>query len=102
VTVRYVDGAVVNAPVADWPRLRSDGVDYADLVADDGAVYRVQGRSVYWLYPVGGGWVLGGGTVGGSESIVDVAYDSGLFKVHHPEYMPDLAHDRVKLGWWDR
>jgi hypothetical protein len=100
VTVRYVDGTQVTCALDRWTDLRAAGVDYVDLQSADG-VYRVQGRSIYWLYQDGDRWVLGGGIVGNSEPIEEVIATAIGFEIRHPEYMPDLEHDRVKLGWWD-
>jgi hypothetical protein len=100
VTVRYVDSTQVTCAFDRWPDLRSAGIDYVDLGTEEGA-YRVQGRSVYWLYQNGDRWVLGGGIVGNSEPITEVVTDGDGFYVRHPEHMPDLERDQVKLGWWE-
>ena len=98
--VRYVNGEIAQAEAEQWPTLRADGVEYVDIRVD-GQGYRIQGRSVYWLYRVGETWLLGGGLVGES-GIEEVSAREGAspFVVRHPRYMPDLPHNAVKLGWW--
>ena len=97
VTVRYVNAVEVFTPVAAWPDIRSDGVDWVDLTDDAGAASRIQGQSVYWLYREGDSWVVGGGVVGHPE-VMEVVVPGHQWR--RPRRMPDLGHGQVKLGWW--
>lgn len=98
IEVRYVNGHLIEAAPSGWPILRGDGLDYVDLRCD-GQAYRMQGRSCYWLYREDGLWVVGGGTVTDVDEVV--AAPGGVFERRAPEFMPDLAADRVKWGHWE-
>lgn len=100
--VRYVDGTeAIRAPTG-WRGMRSEGVDHVDLQVAEGLTYRIQGRSIYWLYQQADGrWVAGGGIVGSNEPIVEAVADTTRFEIRCLEFMPDLERTQVKLGWWD-
>jgi hypothetical protein len=96
VVVHYVDGTTTEGTVVDWPGLPSHGVDWVEI-----ARVRFKGKSVYWLYPEGDDWIAG------CASFYEDAKNAEL--IVHPdgsqderpiEWVPDLAHVNVKLGWW--
>ena len=91
------DGSVHSGLDGAWADAPSAGIDFVDLVHDSTG-YRMQGRSVYWLRAGGDGQlVLGGGTV---TDVEEVYFRDGCSEVSSPEFMPDLEHSQVKLGWW--
>lgn len=104
VEVTYIDGTIRSAPLADWPHLRREAVDRVAVV--DGR-YRTErhGASLYWLYPEAGRWVFGSGSIrydpNDLEEVVFSATDSTVNQVRRRRYLPDLTHDRIKLGWWN-
>jgi hypothetical protein len=96
-SVRYVEGTVSATGADRWEPLRSEGVDHVDL-ADGLGTYRMQGQSLYWVRREGSLWVMGGGTVTDVQEVW--AFGEGRFQFTRPPFMPDLAHEEVKLGWW--
>ncbi len=98
VCIHYVDGTTQSAAAHDWPLLRGEGVDRVDAT-QDGITERIEGMSIYWLYFSEGRIVIGGGGVGPAYGglLTETVVGFGRRPL---EYMPDLAHDQIKLGWW--
>ena len=100
VHVRYIDGRTLSADPDDWSILPSEGLDEVALENAAGTAHS-SGHSVYWLYPEGSTWVLGGGSIGYTNPLGETVVGSGNHEYRQIEYMPDLRHDQVKLGaWW--
>lgn len=103
VRVEYVDGTVIEAPLADWPTLPADGVWSVTYSNKPGEFLRHAGHSVYWCYPEGDRYVVGLGTVSnvyGTLPSEAVLFPDGHQEEREIKFMPDLRHDQIKLGWW--
>jgi hypothetical protein len=101
VTVHYVDGSRVTCPAEDWVHVRADGVDTV-VVANPSGCTTFHGRSAYWLYPEGEAWVAGAASFGYDRHHVPevLVHPDGVMETRRFEYVPDLKHEQVKLGWW--
>lgn len=101
VRVSYTSGATMTVPVEDWPNIRGDGVDEVTLILDEIHTHRLSGHSLYWLYREEDAWVIGCGTVGNQPLTAEGVYhDDGRTEARPLEWMPDLRHSEIKLGWW--
>jgi hypothetical protein len=99
VIVEYVDGEVIEAPVTEWRSLRADGVDRV-LLGFPGAMTSYAGHSLYWIRQEDDLWVVGGASFYENPvSEVAVAPD-GTQTERKIEWVPDMLHADVKLGWW--
>ena len=89
--------------VDQWPIVRADGVQWI-RISCNGLSHEVEGRSIYWIYEQGGFIVIGGGCIRyDSRLITEVLINPETGRQHERlrEYMPDLEHKQVKLGWWN-
>lgn len=100
VRVRYVEGAEVEVAADEWASLRGDGVDEVRVYGLGSVLF--QAASLYWLYQEGSTWVAGSGSVRYDPNpLVEIVFDGhGRTSERTREYMPDLPHSAVKLGWW--
>lgn len=101
VTIGYVDGTTCSFDAGVWPSQRADGVDWVE-VANASGPSRLQGHSVYWLYREGRVWVAGQASLHyGRVLPPEVLFlPDGRQDTRVIEYVPDLPHGVVKLGWW--
>lgn len=102
VTVWYVDeGGPRTGDAGLWPSLRADGVDRVVVTNRSGSSI-LQGHSVYWLYREGDVWVAGQASLHYDRWIPpEVLFlPGGTQDTRHIDYVPDLHHADVKLGWW--
>lgn len=95
--IAYVDGTVQQGTAEGWPYLRSDGVDSVTLIDGDLSV-RFASASLYWLYAEDGEWVSGCASVGYDPNPIREIIGTDRERLR--PYLPDLAHEQVKLGWW--
>jgi hypothetical protein len=81
--------------------MSSEGV-HSVLVTNGRRGVAVSGRSLYWLRQVGDDLHVGGATLGyGEDHVVEtIVHPDGTQQAVRREFVPDLAHDEVKLGWW--
>lgn len=100
VRIHYVDGAEVEVAADEWPRLRGDGVDWVRILHQGSTL--LQAHSLYWLYREGSTWVAGCGSVSYDPNpLVELLFmANGTMREREREFMPDLPHSAVKLGWW--
>ena len=97
--VKYVDGAYFDIPVHDWTSLDGQGIDYIEIGVEH--FTKTSGHSIYWVYPEGDTWVMGSGPVGyGAISPEVVVAQDGTQLARDIQFMPDLHHSDIKLGWW--
>lgn len=103
VRVTYEDGGELSVPADEWPRLRSDGVQDV-VVSACGKSVRFASQSLYWLYPEGEDIVAGAGSVRYDPNpLVEIIVSpDGAQSERRVEFMPDMKHEQVKLGWWKR
>jgi len=101
VSVTYEDETVLEAPASHWPQLRADGVQQF-VVSCAGRSVSFAANSIYWLYPEGENIVAGCGSVRYDPNPLNevVIEPDGKQSSRKIEFMPDLQHERVKLGWW--
>lgn len=99
--VAYVDGSVQRAPAGLWRTLRSDGVDWV-VVSNATGPSTFSGHSAYWLYREGDVWVAGQASFHYSRVIPpEVLFlPDGTQGTRAIDYVPDLPHSAIKLGWW--
>lgn len=95
----YVDGTEIEVPAEDWARARSDGVDVV-FAGVDGAWTSYQGHSLYWLRREGESWVVGGASFYENPISEIIIAPDGTQTERKLEWVPDLRHAEVKLGWW--
>lgn len=99
IRIRYVDGREIFASATSWATLPSQGVDWVEIGHDH--YTRTSGMSIYWLYREAALWVMGSGPVGYGTLPAEVLVGSDDQHASRPiEFMPDLPHELVKLGWW--
>jgi hypothetical protein len=98
--IAYVDGSTEQGPARSWPSVRSDGIASVSVGGAQGRT-RYQGHSLYWLRAEGQDWVVGGASfyVNPISEIV-IAPDGSMIE-RKLEWVPDMFHRDVKLGWWD-
>lgn len=107
VAVTYVDQeGTWDADASDWPLLRADGVDEVVIYNASGASH-IAGCTLYWVYPEGDVWVRGGAGLGMGYADKGeylppetLCLPDGTQTHRTVEWVPDLPHDAVKLGWW--
>lgn len=97
VRIEYVDGTSTEGDAEDWPRLRSDGVDRVNV-----AGIWIAGHSLYWLRREDGGYSAGAASFYPNPLFGVFISDEGVQTERDIEFVPDLRHDEVKLGWWWR
>jgi hypothetical protein len=96
VTVTYVDRSSITATADQWRHIRSDGVDVVEV---DGV--RFEGKSIYWLYGESDLWVAGAASFYEdikNPELVITPDGSQLERVI--QWVPDISHADMKLGWW--
>jgi len=108
VIVKYVDGTSAEGPFQYWPSMRSDGVDQVIIVVSNGET-KIAGMTLYWLYEdVDGNWhrggaALGPGYIGGNSNPMPpeiIIHPDETMSQSPLDWVPDMPHDVVKLGWW--
>lgn len=101
VTVRYVDGTSATFDAGVWCSQRADGVDAVTVRTVTGST-TFHGRSAYWLYREGAVWVCGAASFGyDREHPPEILFHpDGAMTSRRIEYVPDLTHGQIKLGWW--
>ncbi len=101
VLVEYVRD-VRTVPVMEWDSLPSEGVQRVDILVGR-YITSFAGFSIYWLYQEGGNHVVGAGSVRYSKELINevVFKPDGTSENRGLEFMPDLLHNQVKLGWWN-
>lgn len=101
VTIEYVDGTVYRFDAGVWQSQRGHGVDTV-VVANESGPSTFSGHSVYWLYREGDVWVAGQASFAYSPVIPpEVLFlPDGTQDTRPIEYVPDLKHNQIKLGWW--
>lgn len=99
VRIRYVTGRVEAASVSAWPELPAEGIDWVEIGHHH--FTRTMGMSIYWVYREGNRWVMGSGPVGYGALPAEVLVGADdQHEARAIEFMPDLPHSAVKLGWW--
>lgn len=100
ITIEYGNG-VMEVAADLWPFVRGDDVQKVTAECN-GLSVTFQAHSIYWLYPEGDNWIVGAGSVRYDNNPLTeiIIAPDGRQTERHIEYMPDLRHDRVKLGWW--
>ncbi len=60
-------------------------------------------HSLYWLYKEKDYYVAGCGSVRYSSNHLNevLIFEDGRQENRKIEFMPDLMHNQVKLGWWN-
>lgn len=101
VAIRYVDGSEARCAASVWASQRAEGVDRV-VVSNEAGSSVFSGHSVYWLYREGRVWVAGQAAWGyGHVLTPEVLFlPDGTQDIRRIEYVPDLRHRDVKLGWW--
>jgi hypothetical protein len=94
VVVRYVDGSQESGMAQHWRSMRSEGVDWIEVDH-----VRIHAQSLYWLRREGEHWRVGGASFYQQPSFEVEIGEEGQREVP-VEWVPDLLHDDVKLGWW--
>lgn len=100
ITIEYSQGQTTIAAHL-WPIARSDDVQQVTAECN-GLSVMFQAQSIYWFYPEGENWIIGAGSVRYDPNPLTevVIAPDGTQTERKREYMPDLTHDRVKLGWF--
>lgn len=101
VTARYVDGTVARFDAGVWDSQRGDGIDSIEIGNASGSSI-FQGHSAYWLYRENDTWVGGQASFGYNRVIPpEVLFlPDGGQTTRSIDYVPDLQHRQLKLGWW--
>jgi hypothetical protein len=101
ITIRYVEGDELTIDPERWASVRGDGVDWFEVTTERGTT-RFSGDSIYWLYEHDGVWYAGGCGVGyvNRSAISELVIKDGEESTRSHDYVPDLHHAEVKLGWW--
>ncbi len=100
-SILYEDESALNISATEWPVVRSDGVQEVRVSANGYSVV-FQAASFYWLYPEGEHFVAGCGSVRYDPNPLTevLVFADGRQEERRVEFMPDLRHEQVKLGWW--
>jgi hypothetical protein len=100
-TIYYVDGEVIEDSGDFWKYTRGDGVDRVVIRNESGAS-NFGGNSAYWLYQEDDMWVAGQASFRYSPTLPPevLFFPDGTQKIRRIQYVPDLEHSSVKLGWW--
>lgn len=99
VRIRYVTGETCEGPAHDWPAFPSEGIDAVAIGNGEHWTW-LSGQSVYWLYPEGDAYVMGGGPIGYDALPPEVVVRGAMHIARHIRFAPDLPQSAVKLGWW--
>lgn len=102
IDITYVDGQELSIDPSEWGDVRGDGVDEVFFQVGHELGTKMSGHSVYWVYREEDAWVVGCGTVGDQPLTHEALYHDDGRSSSRPvgEYMPDLHHADIKLGWW--
>ena len=99
VEIKYIDEEVIKITADEWDTVRAEGVD--EIIMCNPLPIHCSGHSLYWLYKDGDNYVLGGASPYIPEKIAEVLFTVADLQVEREiDYMPDLLHKDIKLGWW--
>ncbi len=101
VTVEYIDWTAPAANIAEWCNLPSQGVQKVTI--NNGGSVSFSDHSLYWLYKEKDYYVAGAGSVRYDPNPLNevLLFEDGRQENRKIEFMPDLLHDQIKLGWWN-
>lgn len=102
VVVEYVDGPAIAGRIDRWREFPGQAVGKVRVVLEDGREIQLAGSSLYWIRELLEGWGIGQAACGYSEIPPEtVLARDGRTWTRELEYVPDLEHADVKLGWWN-
>ena len=98
----YADWTTPVTSIEHWCSLPAQGVQSV-TISNNGKKVSFADFSLYWLYKEKDYYVAGGGSVRYDPNPLNevLIFDDGVQKDRPIEFMPDLMHNQVKLGWWD-
>ena len=102
VVVAYAGYELRAENLNQWCNLPAQGV-LEITIGSDGNKVIFADHSLYWLYRENNYYVAGCGSIRYSKQPLNEVclFEDGTQQDRLIEFMPDLMHNQVKLGWWD-